>query len=431
MPVRKILLLILLGLLAGTMSLLRAQQGYRIVVDATINPATSGFIERAIQKSEAGNASCLVIQLNTPGGLLESTRDITGFILEAQVPIIVYVSPAGAHAGSAGVFITLAGHVAAMAPGTNIGAAHPVNMQGGMDTTMSEKVTHDAAAFVRTIAQQRNRNMEWAEEAVRRSVSLTASEALDQNVIDYVASDLGDLLNQADGKEVETPGGVVTLSTSNITLEEIPMSSIEEFLNILSNPNIAYLLLMFGFYGVLFELYNPGAILPGIIGVIGFILGFYSLNTLPLNYAGLALIIFGIILFILEIKITSYGMLSIGGIISLGLGSAMLIRPEMGFQFPGIATSVIVTTTLATAAFFIFVVGMGLRAQRAKPVTNREGFMDETGVTVDVLDPRGNVMIHGELWQAESASGLIPANTNVRVTGRKHFTLFVELLDKT
>jgi membrane-bound serine protease (ClpP class) len=431
MPVRKILLLILLGLLAGTMSLLRAQQGYRIVVDATINPATSGFIERAIQKSEAGNASCLVIQLNTPGGLLESTRDITGFILEAQVPIIVYVSPAGAHAGSAGVFITLAGHVAAMAPGTNIGAAHPVNMQGGMDTTMSEKVTHDAAAFVRTIAQQRNRNMEWAEEAVRRSVSLTASEALDQNVIDYVASDLGDLLNQADGKEVETPGGVVTLSTSNITLEEIPMSTIEEFLNILSNPNIAYLLLMFGFYGVLFELYNPGAILPGIIGVIGFILGFYSLNTLPLNYAGLALIIFGIILFILEIKITSYGMLSIGGIISLGLGSAMLIRPEMGFQFPGIATSVIVTTTLATAAFFIFVVGMGLRAQRAKPVTNREGFMDETGVTVDVLDPRGNVMIHGELWQAESASGLIPANTNVRVTGRKHFTLFVELLDKT
>jgi membrane-bound serine protease (ClpP class) len=318
-----------------------------------------------------------------------------------------------------------------MAPGTNIGAAHPVNMQGGMDTTMSEKVTHDAAAFVRTIAQQRNRNMEWAEEAVRRSVSLTASEALDQNVIDYVASDLGDLLNQADGKEVETPGGVVTLSTSNITLEEIPMSSIEEFLNILSNPNIAYLLLMFGFYGVLFELYNPGAILPGIIGVIGFILGFYSLNTLPLNYAGLALIIFGIILFILEIKITSYGMLSIGGIISLGLGSAMLIRPEMGFQFPGIATSVIVTTTLATAAFFIFVVGMGLRAQRAKPVTNREGFMDETGVTVDVLDPRGNVMIHGELWQAESASGLIPADTKVRVTGRKHFTLFVELLDKT
>jgi membrane-bound serine protease (ClpP class) len=431
MPVRKILLLILLGLLAGTMSLLRAQQGYRIVVDATINPATSGFIERAIQKSEAENASCLVIQLNTPGGLLESTRDITGFILEAQVPIIVYVSPAGAHAGSAGVFITLAGHVAAMAPGTNIGAAHPVNMQGGMDTTMSEKVTHDAAAFVRTIAQQRNRNMEWAEEAVRRSVSLTASEALDQNVIDYVASDLGDLLNQADGKEVETPGGVVTLSTSNITLEEIPMSSIEEFLNILSNPNIAYLLLMFGFYGVLFELYNPGAILPGIIGVIGFILGFYSLNTLPLNYAGLALIIFGIILFILEIKITSYGMLSIGGIISLGLGSAMLIRPEMGFQFPGIATSVIVTTTLATAAFFIFVVGMGLRAQRAKPVTNREGFMDETGVTVDVLDPRGNVMIHGELWQAESASGLIPADTKVRVTGRKHFTLFVELLDKT
>jgi len=405
---------------------LDAQKAYRITIDATINPATAGFIERAITYAGEQKASCLILELNTPGGLLESTRDITGYLLSAPIPVIVYVSPPGAHAGSAGVFITLAAHIAAMAPATNIGAAHPVGMQGGMDTTMSDKVTHDAAAFIRTIAEKRNRNAVWAEDAVRKSVSLTSTEALEQHVIDLIATDLNDLMAQVDGKKVEVLSDSLVLQTNGLVPEEIPMTFIEQFLNVLSNPNIAYILLMFGFYGILFELYNPGAILPGIIGVIGFILGFYSLNTLPLNYAGLALIIFGIILFLLEIKITSYGMLSIGGIISLALGSAMLIRPEAGFVFPGIATSVIVTTTLVTAAFFVFIVGMGLRAQRAKPATSTEGFADETGVAVDTLDPSGNVMIHGELWQAKSVSGTIAEGTGVRVTGRKHFTLYVE-----
>ncbi len=400
-----------------------------ITVDATINPATAGFIERAINKTAVDQAACLIIQLNTPGGLLESTRDIAGSILNSQIPVLVYVSPSGAHAGSAGVFITLSAHIAAMAPGTNIGAAHPVSTQGAMDTTMAEKATNDAAAFVRTIAQQRNRNAEWAEEAVRNSVSLTASEALDKNVIDFISTDMRQLLEQVDGKEVEVSSGKVVLHTKEATVQELQMSFIEKLLNILGNPNIAYILLMFGFYGILFELYNPGAIFPGVIGGIGLILGFYALSSLPVNYAGLALIIFSIILFLLEIKIVSHGILTIGGIVSLALGSAMLIRPDASFEFPGISYSVIITITVATAAFFLFVVGMGIRAQRGRPAIGVEAFENEVGTAMETLDPSGNVMVHGELWHAESAHGIIKAGEKVRVTGRTHFTLHVEALD--
>ncbi len=409
----------------------QGQTVYTITVDATINPSTAGFIERAIRKAGTDNAACLIISLNTPGGLLESTRDITGAIMSSPVPVIVYVSPSGAHAGSAGVFITLSAHIAAMAPGTNIGAAHPVEMQGGMDSTMTEKVTNDAAAFIRTIAEKRARNLQWSEAAVRQSVSITANEAVEQHVVDFIAQDMHALLEKIDGREIELPGGTVTLHTASAPVEELKMTFVEDLLNVLSNPNIAYILLMLGFYGILFELYNPGAILPGIVGVIALILGFYSLSTLPLNYAGLALIVFGIILFLLEIKIISHGLLTIGGIISLALGSAMLIRPESQLNFPGIATSVIVAVTGVTAAFFIFIVGMGLRAQRAKPVTGAESITDETGVAVDTLDPGGDVLVHGEIWRAESVSGKIEAGTKIHVKSRKKFTLFVESLKET
>lgn len=403
-----------------------SQKVYSITIKSTINPATSGFIERAINKATEQNAACLIIELNTPGGLLSSTRDITGNILNAKIPVIVYVSPAGGHAGSAGVFVTMAAHIAAMAPGTNIGAAHPVAMQGSMDTAMNEKATNDAAAFIRTIAQKRNRNAEWAEEAVRKSVSLTATEALRNNVIDIVAFDIPHLLQQINGRSIELNSRQEVLNVANARTEKIEMSFIEKLLNILSDPNIAYILLMIGFYGILFEFYSPGAIFPGILGVLGLILGFYSLNTLPLNYAGLALIIFSIILFVLEIKVTSYGMLAIGGIVSLALGSAMLIRPDSTFEIPGISRSVIITTTAVTAAFFLFVIGMGLKAQRAKPVIGPESIAGETGSTLEVLDPVGNVLVHGELWQAESTSGVIKAGEKIRVTGRKNFKLFVE-----
>ena len=405
-----------------------AQKVISITIDGTINPAAAGFIERGIKKAEKEKAGCLLIHLNTPGGLLKSTRVIVGNILDATTPVVVYVSPAGAHAGSAGVFITLAAHIAAMAPGTNIGAAHPVSMQGGMDSTMNEKTTNDAIAFIRTIAEKRNRNVEWAEDAVRRSVSITGAEAIQEKVIDLMAVTTQDLLEQIDGKTVELNSGTTTLRTKGVEVKEMEMSFIEKLLNIISDPNIAYILLMLGFYGLLFELYNPGSIFPGIVGVIGLILGLYSLHTLPINYAGLALIVVGIILFLLEIKITSYGLLTIGGIVSLLLGSLMLIREDSSFEFLRISRSVIIIFTALTTLFFLFVVGAGITAQKAKPVTGIEGFIGETGITLETLDPIGTVRVHGEIWRAESVSGRIEMGEKIYVKSMKNFKVYVEPL---
>ncbi|HTM91011.1 MAG TPA: hypothetical protein VL095_01230, partial [Flavisolibacter sp.] len=252
-----------------------AQTVVSIHIDATINPATAAFIHSSIEKSKKEKAQCLIIHLNTPGGLLKSTRTIVGDIIESPVPVVVYVSPPGAQAGSAGVFITLAAHIAAMTQGTNIGAAHPVGMQSGLDTIMSEKVTNDAVAFIRTIAEKRNRNADWAENAVRNSVSVTASVALQQKIIDMIANDDNELLQQLDGRTVQLNNGSITLHTKEVKVLEYEMSFIEKLLNIVSDPNIAYILLMLGFYGLMFELFNPGSILPGIVGVICLVLAFY------------------------------------------------------------------------------------------------------------------------------------------------------------
>ena len=406
---------------------LSAQKIVTITIDGSINPASTSYIERGIKKATKDNAQCLIINLNTPGGLLKSTRVIVGAIMDAKVPVVVFVSPGGGHAGSAGVFITMAAHVAAMTPGTNIGAAHPVS-QGAMDTTMNEKATNDAAAFIRTIAEKRGRNVAWAEEAVRKSVSITATEAVNQDVVDLLAADTEHLLELLNGRKVETVEGEEILHTQGASMETLEMSLAEKVLNILSDPTLAYLLLMIGFYGVLFELYNPGAILPGIIGVIGLILGLYALHTLPINYAGLALIVFAIILFILEVKIVSHGMLTIGAIAALLLGSLMLIREDPSFPLLKISTTVIITTTAVSAAFFLFVIGAGLRAQRAKSVTGMEGFMGETGVVLEDLDPLGSVRVHGEIWQAQSASGKIEAGQKIRILSMKNFRLTVEAI---
>lgn len=408
--------------------ILPAQKVVSITIEGSINPATASYIERGIKKAADENAECLLVYLNTPGGLLKSTRVIVADIFDSPVPVVVYVSPGGAHAGSAGVFITMAAHIAAMAPATNIGAAHPVS-QGAMDTTMNAKATNDAAAFVRTIAQKRNRNLQWAEEAVRRSVSITATEALEQNVIDLVSNDTRHLLQQIEGMTVETAGGSVTLKTRTASVEVIEMTFTEKLLNILSDPNLAYILLMIGFYGLLFELYSPGAIFPGVIGVISLILGLYALHTLPVNYAGLALILFGIILFLLEIKVTSYGLLAIGGVISLALGSIMLIEEDPSFPLMQISTTVIVATTAVTALFFLFVIGAGLRAQKATPVIGLEAFVGEDGVVLETLDPVGTVRVHGEIWEAESLSGTIEAGNPVRVVSMKNFRLKVEAIN--
>jgi membrane-bound serine protease (ClpP class) len=405
---------------------LYAQKVLSIKLDATINPATADFIQRAIEKTQNEQATCLLIHLNTPGGLLKSTRVIVSHILESPVPVVVYVSPGGAHAGSAGVFITMASHIAAMAPGTNIGAAHPVSTQGPLDTVASEKATNDAIAFIRSIAAKRERNGEWAAQAVRRSVSLTEKEALENNVINLIAANQQELLNNIDGKTVTVSSGPVTLKTKNAVVETINMGWGEKILNILSDPNVAYILFLLGLYGLIFELYNPGAIFPGVIGGICLILALYAMHTLPVNYAALALIVFGVILFLLEIKIVSHGLLGIGGVISLLLGSMMLIRTDQTWSIGRLSWTVIITAVGLTSLFFLFVVGMGLKAQRAKPVSGLEAMIGEVGHSISELNPAGTVRMHGEIWRAVSPAGLIPQGKKVVVTGFENLTLQVE-----
>lgn len=407
---------------------LRAQKVVSITVDGTINPASAAFIKSGIDKAAEQNATCLIIHLNTPGGLLKSTRAIVGDILESAVPVIVYVSPSGAHAGSAGVFIAMAAHVAAMAPSTNIGAAHPVSSGGTMDSTMNDKATNDAAAFIRTIAEKHNRNLQWAEEAVRKSVSITEAEALQIKVIDLVAQNDQDLLQQLNGRVIPLNSGNKMLHTANAEVARIEMTAVEKFLDIISDPSIAYILMMLGFYGLLFELYSPGAIVPGVVGGICLILAFYSMHTLPLNYAGLALIVFGILLFILEIKITSHGVLGIGGVVSLLLGSTMLIRNDSALEFLRISWQVIIAATAVSALFFFFLIGLAVKAQRARPVSGIEGMIGQTGEALARLEPAGMVRVHGELWKAESITGSIEEGHRVKVTGIKNLMLYVEAI---
>jgi membrane-bound serine protease (ClpP class) len=407
-----------------------AQTVVSIYINGSINPASASFINKSITKAKNQNAECLIIHLNTPGGALQSTRQIVTDILESPVPVIVFVFPGGAHAGSAGVFVTMAAHIAVMAPGTNIGAAHPVSLQQAMDTIMNDKATNDAAAFIRTIAEKRKRNTEWPEEAVRKSVSITETEALQKNIIDLIATNDADLLNKIDGKEVNTIAGVKKLHSQNADVVILQMTTLQKFLNILSDPNIAYILMMLGFYGLMFELYSPGAIFPGIVGGICLILAFYAMQTLPVNYAGLAMIIFGIILLLLEIKVASHGMLAIGGIVSLLLGSFFLLDNDSAMQFVTISRSLIVTTTAVSAIFFLFMAWMGLRAQRARPASGKEGLIGLSGLTLTVLDPSGMIRVHGEVWNAETQAGPIDKDKKIIVRGISGLKLFVVPLDE-
>jgi len=396
-------------------------------VNRTINPASAEYIMNSISKAEAEHASALVIEMDTPGGLLESTRKIVQGILGSSVPVVVYIAPSGARAGSAGVFITLSANIAAMAPGTNIGAAHPVG--GGAEDTssvMSEKVTNDAAAFVRAIAQKRHRNVTWAEDAVRRSISNSESEALKRKVIDLISPNLDSLLKQIDGMSVETSGGSTVLKTADAQVEFVPMNWREKFLGTISDPNITYILMMIGVFGIMFELFNPGAILPGVVGAISLILAFYSFQTLPINYAGLALIILAIILFIAEIKIMSHGLLAIGGIISLFLGSVMLISSP--FEIASISLSVIITTVIVAAVFFLGIIGLGLRAQQRKSATGVEGMIGEEGSVISEIKPGevGQVHVHGEIWKA-TANEALKVGEKIEVESFSNWILKVKL----
>jgi len=325
----------------------------------------------------------------------------------------------------------MAANIAAMAPGTNIGAAHPVNMEGKTDSVMSEKITNDAAAFIRSIAEKRNRNLKWAEDAVRKSQSITETEALNKKVVDLISKNLEDLLIQIDGRQIKTADETFTLHTKGAQIESIEMGWGEKLINILSYPDILLVLLALGSAGILLELYNPGSIFPGIVGVISYILAFYSMSILPVNYAGFALIIFGIILFLLEIKIVSHGMLAIGGAVSLFLGSIMLIKPSSQLEFAEISWTVIIVTVAASTFFFVFLLGLGLKVQRKKPTTGMEGLIGETGIAISQLNPEGTIRIHGELWQAESLSGTIEKDEKIRAVEIQDLKLKVERINKT
>lgn len=401
-------------------------------VEGAINPVTADFIKEGIEKATQQKAACLLIELNTPGGLLKSTRNIVSYILESPVPVIVYISPAGSQAGSAGVFITLAAHIAAMTPGTNIGAAHPVTLQGQMDSIMSEKVTNDAAAFIRSIAEKRNRNTQWAENAVRRSFSYTETEALEDSAIDLIAVNVQDLLNKVDGKTILLFNGTqITLQTKTAKIEPLKMNFFQQFLHTISDPNIAYILLLLGFFGILFELFIPGAILPGVIGGINLILAYYAMHTLPINMAGLALILFALILFLLEIKVVSYGILAIGGVISLLIGSLMLIKPDSLLELVSISSTIIYGATAVIALFFLFIIAKGIKAQKRENVTGPSALIGRTGEVTETLSPTGIVLVNGELWNSESVSGTVAVGEKVRITEVRKLKLYVEPITHT
>jgi membrane-bound serine protease (ClpP class) len=373
-----------------------------IRINAAITPPVADYILQSLDGAVKTRSDGLVILLDTPGGLDLAMRDIVKAILGAPLPVIVYVSPSGARAASAGMIITLAAHVAAMAPGTNIGAAHPVGIGigGGGDKVMMEKVENDAVAYAISIARQKGRNEEWVEKAVRKSESIPADQALQTRVVDWIAKDLNALLEQLHDREIRVQENMRTLKTKGAILREISMSPRQEILTILSDPNIAYILFLLGLAGLYFELAHPGAILPGVIGGICLIMSFFAMQTLPVNYAGIALIIFGLILFIAEIKIISHGLLSVGGIIALLLGSLLLFdSPDPALR---VSLKVMIPALMIVSTFFIFIVSLVVRAQLRKKHTGPDELIGAEGIAVTDIHESGKTFIRGEYWEAWS-----------------------------
>ena len=376
-----------------------------ITVDGVINPVSAEFIQKSIHKANDKKYEALVIELDTPGGLDASMRSIVKEMIGSEVPVIVFVSPSGSRAASAGAFITLAAHIAAMSPGTNIGAAHPVGVGGKMDKTMAEKATNDAVAYIKSLAEKSGRNAQWAEDAVRKSISSTETEALQLKVIDLIAKDINSLLADIDGKKVRTVSGEKILSTRNASVVREELGLRHRILNLISDPNVAYILMLLGFYGLFFELTNPGSLFPGVIGGICLILAFYAFQTLPVNYAGLLLIILAIILFILEIKIISHGVLTIGGIVAMTIGSLMLF--ESPAPFMKLSLAVILPAVVMTTLFFTILIGLAYKAYKRKPITGSEGLLGSYGIAdTDITREGGRVTIHGEIWSSYSEDAI-------------------------
>lgn len=369
--------------------------------EGVINPVATEYLHDALAFAHSSGAQALIFKLDTPGGLDSSMRLMVKDMTSAPLPVIVFVAPSGGRAASAGVFITMAAHVAVMAPGTNIGAAHPVAMGGGeMDNTMREKVENDAAAYIKSIAEQRGRNIAWAEDAVRKSVSVTEHEALKLKIIDLIAEDLPALLKQLNGRKIALPAGPITLSSEATTLHEFPMGTRLELLKTLSDPNIAYLLMSIGTIGIMAELYSPGAILPGIIGAISLILAFYSLQSLPVNYAGALLVMLGVVFLLLEISVTSYGLLALGGLAAMTLGGLLLIKSDAPFL--QVSLSFLLPTVLTMGVLIGLMAWAAMKSGRGRPVTGREGMIGSIGIAKTDLNPHGQIAVHGEIWDAIS-----------------------------
>lgn len=369
--------------------------------EGVINPVAAEYLHDALAFAHSSGAQALIFKLDTPGGLDTSMRLMVKDMTASPIPVIVFVAPSGGRAASAGVFITMAAQVAAMAPGTNIGAAHPVAMGGGeMDNTMKEKVENDAAAYIKSLAEQRGRNIAWAEDAVRKSVSVTEQEALKLKIIDIVAEDIPALLKQLQGRTLAVPNGSITLSDDSATLRDFPMGTRLEILKILSDPSIAYLLMSIGTIGIMAELYSPGAILPGIIGAISLILAFYSLQSLPVNYAGALLVILGTIFLLLEISVTSYGLLAIGGLAAMTLGGLLLIKSDAPYL--QISLSFLLPTVMLIGTLIGIMAWMAVKSTRGKPVTGTEGMIGAIGIAKTDLNPRGQITLQGEIWDAVS-----------------------------
>lgn len=382
-----------------------AEEGNRILVlklEGAINVASAELVEKAVKKAEE-DYTLLIIQLNTEGGLATSMRHIVEKIRTAHFPVIVYVAPKGARAASAGVFITVAADINAMAPSTNIGAAHPVDIAGKMSEEMGKKITNDAASFIRSIAEETGHNPNWAEDAVRESVSLTATEAKNNRVVDILAEDLDDLIEQLNGEWIRKGEKEFILKTKGSIIDEFPIGIKYKFLHILGNPNIAYLLLMIGVWGLILEFSHPGSLVGGTVGSISLLLGLYALSMLPLNYAGLALIFLGIILLFLETQTPTNGILTVGGVVSLGLGSFMLIG--RGARYISISPVLILVVVSITVAFFVFISSFALKAQFRKVTTGEEGLIGQEGYAKTDIVNKGTVYVVGEYWDAKTADG--------------------------
>ncbi|MEW6580442.1 MAG: nodulation protein NfeD [Chloroflexota bacterium] len=436
----RLLAICLIGLLGlGLAATARAQDRRGAVhiaeIRGVINPLTAQYLDRILDDAKARGAQLVVLKLDTPGGLDSSMREMIQDILASPVPVAVYVTPSGARAASAGLFLLIAGHVAAMTPSTNTGAAHPVGLGGDTDEVMTSKVVNDAAATIRALAEQRGRNAEWAERAVRESESITETEALQLNVIDVVARNLDDLLAQIDGWTIQTAEGEVVLDLAGAPRREVSMNLPERFMHMLTDPNLAFILLTVGTIGIIAELYNPGALFPGITGVIALILAFLALGNLPTNWAGVALVALAVVLFIAELNTEGTGILGVGAVVAFLLGGLILFRPirpgSPALPDMHVDTWLIGATTLAMAGFVLVVMAKVARARQAPPLTGYEHYIGQIASVRQALRPTGRVWFEGQSWFAQTESGVeVAEGQSVRVVGLDGLTLIVEPLEE-